>query len=209
MDVPRLALIDSGLNPRHPHVAALERVEWGDVGAGSPIDVLGHGTCVAAAIVERASHVELLSIKIFDASLTCPIERVSAALATALSWRPDVVNLSFGTTSAIAGGELAPAVRALLDAGVRVVAPAFSRSLPAYPGLQEGVDGVVADRSVERGRVQVFRDGGRSLWLASPYPRGLEGLDRHRNLKGESLATAAVTAAILKGELPALAQATA
>ncbi len=202
--MPKLVLIDSGLNPRHPHLAELARVEWGDVGAGSPIDVLGHGTCVAAAIVEHVSGLELLSIKIFGTSLSCPIGRVSDALDAALSWRPDVVNLSFGTTSLTAAARLETGVRSLLDAGIRVVAPALAHSLPAYPGLQRGVDGVVANPSLERGKIDVVGEGGRCLWSASPYPRGLKDLEPHRNLRGESLATAAVTAAILNGELPML-----
>jgi len=202
--VPRLVLIDSGLNPRHPHVAGLKRVEWGDVGTGSPIDVLGHGTCVAAAIVEHVSDLELLSIRIFDTSLACPTGRVSDALRAALSWKPDVVNLSFGTTSLKAAAELEGGVTSLLDAGIRVVAPAFANGLPAYPGQQRGVDGVVANPSLPRGAIDLVGEGDHVLWSASPYPRRLQGLEVHRNLRGESLATAAVSAAILNGRLPAL-----
>ena len=178
----KIAVIDSGIHERHPHVGAVAAsVHFTNDGIGDdPVDRLGHGTAVAAAIREKVPDAELFSVKVFDRRLAAQI----GALLRALDWcrqhRMDVVNLSLGTANP---EHRAPLVEALLDNAVVVSAAHM------LPGSLAGAVGVDADESCPRDRFR-YRDG---LFLASPYPRPIPGVPPERNLQGVSFAVANMT----------------
>src|SRR5579859_5170427 len=95
----KIAIIDSGIHPGHPHVGAIaDSVEITAEGEGSdPVDRLGHGTAVAGAIREKAPEADLFAVKVFERRLSAQI----GALVRALEWcrreHMDVINLSLGT----------------------------------------------------------------------------------------------------------------
>src|SRR5580700_2450330 len=95
----KIAIIDSGIHPGHPHVGAIA----GGVGITlasegmDPIDRLGHGTAVAGAIREKVPDAELYAVKVFDRRLTANIEVILRALEWCRNHRMDLVNLSLGT----------------------------------------------------------------------------------------------------------------
>ena len=97
----KIAVIDSGIHAGHPHVGGVAgAVHFTADGMGEdPVDRLGHGTAVAAAIREKVADAEIFSVKIFDDRLSAAI----GALLHALNWcreqRMDLVNLSLGTAN--------------------------------------------------------------------------------------------------------------
>ncbi|MBK8098601.1 MAG: S8 family serine peptidase [Planctomycetes bacterium] len=201
----RVVVIDSGVDAGHPGLRGrlvLAGPAFADDGAavvgGAGRDELGHGTAIAVAILAQAPACELLALRVFDAAPQCAFERVLAALTHALEQRPAVVNLSLGTTSL---GWREPLQNLLATAraqGTRIVAPATFAGLPCAPGNLPGADGVIADPNVPRALPIRRRIGGAEFWFASPVPPpGPDGVTIAR-ARGESLATAHVSAWLMR-----------
>ena len=202
----RIAVIDSGVFPGHPHILA-ERLLPGvaiaadgaiDAGDGATIDRLGHGTAVAAAIQELAPTAEILPIRVFRDGLRASALALTTAIVWAAEQGADVINCSLGTTNPAHAALFAQAVRA---AGVaRIVAPAAGPDeAPCWPGQCDGVIAVRLDWDLPRGTVRVI-DG---VHFATGYPRPIPGVAMRRNLHGVSFATAQVSgwiAAALPGD---------
>ncbi|MEE2711405.1 MAG: S8 family serine peptidase [Planctomycetota bacterium] len=191
----RVVVIDSGVKLAHPHVRGMGDVVCGptfngpgEAEPGEQVDRLGHGTAVAATILEHAPGSWLCSIKVFDDRPECPFEFVLRALKYAIGLQPDLINLSLGTPSLEWKDGLANLLRAASMSGSRIVAPADFQGLPSYPGSLDGADGVVADQAMERGAPA--RAGG--WWRASPHPREIPHIERSR-WSGSSFAVANVT----------------
>ena len=197
----RIALIDSGVNRRHPHLR-----ESGEVIAGPTIgddgaldfdaphtDVIGHGTAAAAAILDLAPGSTVYSIRVFIERPACPFERVIAALRLAIEWRPSLVNLSLGTTDERWRDTLVELQREAETLGVLIVSPATHERLPSYPGSLPGYTGVLMDATLAREKPEQRPSGDTLVWYASPYPRELPGLPRAANLAGVSMAAANLT----------------
>lgn len=197
----RIAILDSGINRSHPHIEPMGEVVVGvTIAADGTVeqdptadDTLGHGTAVAAAILDLAPGSVLYSVKVFAERLDCPFDNVLLGLEHALAWGPHLVNLSLGTTLPMYRQPLEKLLSESLDRGVRIVAPASMSGLPSYPGSLESVDSVVEDPDRPRQTPEQRQRGGRDYWFSSPFPRDLPGLPRAANLSGISFATANVT----------------
>ena len=181
----KIAIIDSGIHPGHPHVGEIAgAVEITLAGVASDgIDRLGHGTAVAGAIREKAPDAELYAVKVFDRRLTANIDLILRALEWCRDHAMDIVNLSLGTEN--------PAHRDRLLAAVRDDLLVVSAG-NALPGSFSGVIGVLPDPDCPR---DVFRyhDG---MFYASPYPRPIPGIPVARNLQGISFTVANMTGMI-------------
>jgi len=186
----KIAIIDSGIHPGHPHVGEIAgAVEITLAGVGSDsVDRLGHGTAVAGAIREKAPEAELYAVKVFDRRLSATIDVILRALEWCRDHGMDIVNLSLGSEN--------PAHR---DRFVRVVGDdlLIVSAANSLPGSLPGVLGVAPDPDCPR---DVFRyhDG---MFYASPYPRPIPGVPVGRNLQGISFAVAnmtGLTARVLK-----------
>jgi hypothetical protein len=180
--VIRIAVIDSGVHVGHPHVGPIAAsVQVTASGLGSdPVDRLGHGTAVAAAIREKVPEADLFSVKVFDRRLSANIEAILRALAWCRAERMDLINLSLGTPN--------PAHRELLREAVAGNAVVISAA-EMLPGSLPGVVAVSVDESCPRGAFR-RRDG---IYFASPYPRPIPGVPESRNLQGISFAVANMT----------------
>ncbi len=178
----RIAVIDSGVHGDHPHVGGvtasvhITATGWGN----DPVDRLGHGTAVAAAIREKAPEAELFSVKVFDRRLAANMNAILRALAWCREERIDLINLSLGTENPEHRGPLEEAV-----AGNGIVVSAAGM----LPGSLPGVVAVAAEGSCPR---DVFRYCG-GIYFASPYPRPIPGVPESRNLQGISFAVANMT----------------
>jgi len=178
----RIAVIDSGIHFRHPHVGRVAgSVHFTADGEGSdPVDRLGHGTAVAAAIREKVPAADLFAVKVFDRRLSVNIAAILRALAWCRAERMDAINLSLGTTNE---EHRAPLLDAIADNGIVIGAAHL------LPGGLPGVVSVAADESCPR---DSFRRQGETF-LASPYPRPIPGVPPSRNLHGVSFAVANMT----------------
>lgn len=175
----KIAIVDSGISPGHPHVG---EISGGASFAGTPdlIDRLGHGTAVAGAIRQWAPLASLYAVKVFDRRLSATIDALLQALEWCRDERMDLVNLSLGTAN--------PAHR---DRFLPLVGPQPLIFSPAatLPGSLPGVVPVEADPDCPRG---AYRNAN-SIFYASPYPRPIPGVPVERNLQGVSFAVANLT----------------
>jgi len=183
----KIAIIDSGIHPGHPHVGEIAGgVEITLAGEShDTIDRLGHGTAVAGAIREKVRDAELYAVKVFDRRLAANIGVILRALEWCRDHRMDLVNLSLGTEN--------PAHRVaflrVLGHGLLVVSAAT-----VLPGSLSEVIGVAPDPDCPR---DVFRYHA-GVFYASPYPRPIPGVPVARNLQGISFAVANMTGLVAR-----------
>jgi hypothetical protein len=179
----KIAIIDSGVHPGHPHVGEIAGMVAID--SDDAIDRLGHGTAVAAAIREKAPDAELYSVKVFDRRLTAYIDVIIRALEWCGEHHMDLVNLSLGTENPAHRDRF---IQARGDDLLLV------SSANALPGSLPGVIGVAADAECPRDAFR-YRDG---VYYASPYPRPIPGVPVARNLQGTSFAVANMTGLVAR-----------
>lgn len=202
-----VAIVDSGVNASHPHVASVA----GGVGIGPDAglnpdfpDRLGHGTAVAAAIREKAPGAELYAVKVFDLTLSTGIEALVAALDWAVDREVHLVNLSLGTARLEHEQALRGCVARAVERGVWIVSALEHDGERWLPGCLPDVVPVRLDWDCPRQSCRIETTGG-GAWAchASGFPREIPGVSRERNLKGISFAVANVTgllARALEGE---------
>lgn len=193
----RIAVIDSGVHPNHPHIGAIERgVAFDASGAerSDTIDRVGHGTAVAAAIHEKAPEATLIAVKIFDRGLVT----TGAALVSAIRWSIEagahLINLSLGTTSTDRRAELESVATDAHERHRSIVAAAPTPEHHWLPGALHTVIAVELDWTCPREECVVVRhDDGRIRVRASGYPRPIPGVSPEQNVKGQSFAVANAT----------------
>jgi Subtilase family len=198
----RVAVIDSGVNPRHPHISGVA----GGVSILSPdqieedsfLDLLGHGTAVMAAIQEKAPDAEYFAIKLFHSSLRTTAPLVIAAIEWAIARGVDVINLSLGTPNFAYESQFRKVVESAAASGTILVSAREANGHPCLPGSLPGVIGVNLDWDCPRTRYRCIQAEGGAIYCASGYPRSLPGMPRERNLHGISFAVANMSGFILR-----------
>ena len=186
----RVAIVDSGVNPAHPHVAGVA----GGIAIESAgetavyLDYLGHGTAVAGAIREKAPEAQLFAVKVFDRTLSTTADRILRALEWCIAERMQVVNLSLGTRNQAHRKRFEEIVQRAAAAGVTMVA-----AHDVLPGDLPGVIAVALDWTCPRESYRCLVKCGRPLFFASGYPRAIPGVPPDRNLNGISFAVANMT----------------
>ena len=194
----RIAVVDSGIHAAHPHVGGIS----GGVGIGplgelsdDYVDRLGHGTAVAAAIREKAPECELLSVRVFDRTLTT----TGLALVAAIEWAAlqgvHLINLSLGASNQEHAPALAAAVAKAAARGAIVVSAAPQEGAAWLPGGLPGVVAVDVDWDCPRDECRVVSADADGMRLsASGYPRPIPGVPPERNFSGLSFSVANATA---------------
>ena len=187
----RVGIVDSGINPDHPHVGQVTGGVFfnAEVESRDFADRIGHGTAVAAVIREKAPSAELYAVRIFDQRLAAGIGTLMSGLDWCLRHEMHVVNLSIGTTNEQHRPRFEDFLRRADSQGVFVVTAANM-----LPGTLEGAIRVDSDRECERETCR-FQDG---TFLASPYPRPIPGVSREFNLQGTSFAIANCTGLLVR-----------
>ena len=186
----RVAVIDSGVNPNHPHVNGVAGGTAIGCEDDSYLDVLGHGTAVLAAIKEKAPEAEFYAVKVYYRSLRTNFECLAGAFRWAIEHQMDVINMSLGTANNAYEAQMTSLIQLAEEAGTAVVAAVEMESLPAFPGSLPGVIGVGVDWECPRDAFYFEASYPRPRWLASGYPRTLPGVHPLRNLYGVSFAVA-------------------
>jgi subtilisin family serine protease len=198
----RVAVIDSGVNPRHPHISGVA----GGVSILSPdqieedsfLDLLGHGTAVMAAVQEKAPEAEYFAVKLFHTALRTTAPLVIAAIEWAIAKRMDVVNLSLGTPNFACESQFREVVESAAARGTILVSAREANGQACLPGSLPGVIGVNLDWDCPRTRYRYVQAESGAFYYASGYPRALPGMPRERNLNGISFAVANMTGFILR-----------
>jgi hypothetical protein len=217
----RVAVVDSGIAAGHPHVGAVTesvriavrgsvatataagaidapaRATGASDAPANAVDVLdrlGHGTAVAAAIREKAPATILLSVKVFDRTLTTTANRLAEGIVWSADHGAQLINLSLGTANPEREQPLREAVAHAVLRGSIVVSASESAGIRWLPGSLPGVVSVREDYDCDRDALEVTREnGGAMSFRASAYPRPIPGVPRERNLSGVSFAVANVT----------------
>jgi hypothetical protein len=183
-----VAVIDSGVNPRHPHITGVAGgvsiAADGSVEEGSFIDRLGHGTAVMAAIQEKAGTAQYYALKIFHDALRTSSTSLVRAMEWAVDQDMDVINLSLGTGNPAHADLFLPVVERAVAKGCALVS-----ACQCYPGLLAGVLGV--DLDPESDRESYYLRG--ETFVTAGYARSAPGIPRERNLQGISFAVASVS----------------
>lgn len=188
----RVALIDTGVNFRHPHVDrpgsawVVERA--GDRLREAPDllgDQVGHGTATAALLLHLAPAVELISIRVTDARPSTDAGRLARAITLAGRLGAHAVAVPLGTLRD--DPTLAQAVARVVSDGHVVVAAA--PELAVYPAAYPGVLGVS-----HRDGVDALFEAGK--WWAEGRARPAPG--HRRNFHGPSLSVARLAAAFAR-----------
>lgn len=195
----KVAIIDSGVHPTHPHITAgrlfpgVSVLADGTVltDAHETLDKLGHGTAVTAAIQELAPQADLLPIRVFRDGLRASARALATGIRQALEAECDLINLSLGTTNPQHAEVFALLAEEAADQGALIVAAFEAEGQPCWPGCLPQVLGVGLDWDLPRGLPQISPD--RHMVMASGYPRPIPGVEPRRNLYGVSFAVAQVT----------------
>ena len=188
----RVAFIDSGVNPAHPHVGGVAgAVEITPDGEGEVyLDYLGHGTAVAGAIREKAPEALLYAVKVFQRSLVTHIDRIIRAIEWCLSREIHIINLSLGTLNAAHRARFEQVVERAATVGSVLVAAGEASGQQSLPGCLPGVIPVGLDWECPRDAYRCSWKDSRLLFFASGYPRSIPGIPPQRNLNGISFAVA-------------------
>jgi subtilisin family serine protease len=166
----RVAVIDSGVHPGHPHVGAVEAgvsFDAAGVRGHDTVDRLGHGTAVAAAIREKAPDATIVAVKVFDRELRATADALVAAITWAVEAKVDLINLSLGTANPAHQARLGEALVQAARAGVVLVAAAEQDATRWLPGSLPLALGVSLDWDCPREQaiVDVTQEGAvRRTW---------------------------------------------
>jgi hypothetical protein len=195
----RVAVVDSGIHTANPHIGgvAISGVRIfpdGEMDADF-VDRIGHGTAVAAAILEKAPDAELVAVRVFDRTLATSADVLAHGISWAAQHGARLINLSLGTSNPARAAVLGAAVDEATAAGAIVVSAAEADGIQWLPGSLPNVVGVTLDPACERHELIVAIDDTRGTIRcgASGYPRPIEGVPVARNLSGISFAVANVT----------------
>jgi len=192
----RVAIVDSGVHAAHPHVQGVEQgISVREDGSLDDdfVDMLGHGTAVAAAIREKAPDASLIAVKVFWRSLSTNIASLVRGVDEGYERGAAVINLSLGTSKTAHRPQLEAAVERARQHGAFIVAAGDDDGVAWLPGILPGVVAVQLDWDCPRDEYRVIHRDGRTVVTASGYPRDIPGVPRERNLKGLSFAVANVT----------------
>ncbi len=191
----RIAVIDSGVNPAHPHIGPIAGGVsiTGDTEDPVYTDLMGHGTAVMAAIQEKAPDAQYLAVRVFHNALRTSIDSILRAIEWSLDHRAQVINLSLGTTNPVHAARFEPLIQRAAECGAILVSAREAGEIPALPGSLPDVIGVKLDWDCPREMYRFNNAESCTEWYTSGYPRDLPGLPRERNLHGISFAVANMT----------------
>lgn len=195
----RIAVIDSGVHPAHPHITAdrllpgVSILADGTVltDAHETLDKLGHGTAVTAAIQELAPEAEILPIRVFRDGLRASARALATGIRHAFDAECGLINLSLGTTNPQHAEVFALLAEEATERGALIVGAFEAEGQPCWPGSLPQVLGVGLDWELPRGAPRLSAD--RRMIMASGYPRPIPGIVPQRNLYGVSFAVAQTT----------------
>jgi subtilisin family serine protease len=191
----RIAVIDSGVNPAHPHIGPIAGGVsiTGDTEDPVYTDLMGHGTAVMAAIQEKAPDAEYLAVRVFHNALRTSIDSIVRAIEWSLNHEAQIINLSLGTTNPAHAARFEPLIERAALNGAILISAREAGGIPALPGSLPNVIGVGLDWDCPRETYRFKKSDVGPEWYTSGYPRDLPGLPRERNLHGISFAVANMT----------------
>lgn len=197
----RIAVIDSGVHPAHPHIdaarltggVAITREGAIEAEPQAMLDRLGHGTAVTAAIQQGAPGADIMTVRVFRDALRASAMALLAAIDWSIEAGADIVNLSLGSMNPAHEQAFARAADRAAAAGVLLVSAHSVDDTPCWPGALPSVLGVDLDWDCPRGNCRMAWGDRAPIFAATGYPRAIDGVPPARNLHGVSFAVAQMT----------------
>jgi subtilisin family serine protease len=195
-----IAVIDSGINPRHSHVQGVAGGISFHLGTSGKVvedvdfsDELGHGTAIAGVIRERNSQAKIYAVKIFHQILEAPAALLLAALRWAIRARVKIIHLSLGTERHEYREDLQQLCRDAFRKDIVIIAAARTLEDQVFPAIFDEVIGVYWNHDCENGSLIYYPEKSVEFG-AYGRPRALPGIPQELNFSGSSFAAAHVTA---------------
>lgn len=126
----KIAILDSGINKRHPDLKSQVYKEFNAVNPGQPIeDKFNHGTSIAGIIAAKDNKVgikglvpfiEIYSVKVLNDDGTGSVNNIVKGIEWAINQNVKIINLSFGMEKGTK--ELQTIINKAIDKGIIVVA---------------------------------------------------------------------------------------
>ncbi len=146
----RIVLVDSGINTAENNLnnSLIDEVgisfdtSMNVIERSKPIVENDHGTVIAETIKSICNNVEFISINILDKNLTTNGRILLAALKKAMSYNPNIVHLSLGTTKLKYWFHLRKITKTLNRNNVIIVSAAENNGRKSYPAYLKHVVGV-------------------------------------------------------------------
>ncbi len=199
---PEIAIIDSGVNPMHPHVQGVSGGHGYVLDARGEIkktddfmDEIGHGTAISGIIRQSVPLAGLYAVKIFKRELGAPASFLIEALAWAMENKFRIIHLSLGVENEIFVHELDRLCQMACDKNIIILASAKGPQDRTYPAFFQTVIGVYWNHDCNWGQM-VFHPDSKIEFGAHGWPRPIPGLPQEQNFRGHSFAVAHVTARV-------------
>ena len=194
-----IAIIDSGVNPYHPHVQGvaggltfkLDSKGRPAVSAGFE-DCIGHGTAIAGIYKEKLPSVRIWAVKIFHSNLSASSKLLFAALKWAIAADMKIIHLSLGTEREQNREPLEHLCHLAHRKGIIILAAARDKGDHLYPAVFNTVIGVYWNKACEPNSI-ILHPGNPVEFGAWGHPRPLPGIDQMYNFHGNSFAVAHVS----------------
>ena len=197
-----IAIIDSGINPSHPHVrgvaggVAFDLDDKGGVIANDNYeDRIGHGTAIAGIFREALPSARIWAVKIFRSDLSASSRLLLAGLAWAIKADMNVIHLSLGTEREQDRRSIAQLCRQAHKQGLVITAAARECDDAVYPARIDTVIGAYWNKACKPGAI-VYHPDAPVEFGAWGHPRPLPGLNQQHNFCGSSFAAAHVSARV-------------
>jgi hypothetical protein len=197
-----IAIIDSGINPAHPHVQQVAGGVCFDFDDRGNIikkdcfeDRIGHGTAIAGIFREILPAARIWAVKVFQNDLTASSSVLLAGLDWAIKANMKIIHLSLGTERE---SDRRPIKELCLKAhqkGIFITAAARGCDDTVYPARLDTVIGACWDKTCKPGTI-TYHPHHPIQFGAWGHPRPLPGLDQRHNFCGSSFAAAHVSAMI-------------
>jgi subtilisin family serine protease len=195
-----IAIIDSGINPSHPHVQKVAGgVAFALDSAGRVTktddyaDRIGHGTAIAGIFREALPTARLWAVKIFQDDLTASARLLLAGLEWAIQANIKLIHLSLGTEREKDREPIARLCRKAHGKGQIISAAARRSDDTVVPARIDTVIGAYWNKACRPGAI-VYHPDHPIPFGAWGHPRPLPGLDQRHNFCGSSFAAAHVSA---------------
>jgi thermitase len=199
-----VAVIDSGLDLNHPAFARSlvptnQMRDFVDNDRTPHDATYGHGTAVAAVVLQVAPGARILPLRVLDQTGTGDADKLAQAIQYAISSKADVINISLsvaGTSEPVKRAIKAASnakIPVLLSAGNRNTAVGFPATLAVGPASVVSVGSLTA-----QGAKSVFSNFGANLELSAPGEGIVTAYPNNQSIvaSGTSMAAAVVSGAM-------------
>jgi len=193
----RIAVIDTGVNSCNSRVNGLVRGCRFALGPQGEIvedddfrDQIGHGTDVAAILLEGLPDAEIFAVRVFDDDFNTYPSLVARGILRAAAEGCAIVNLSLAMEPDAYSEVLVEACSEAQKAGCLLIAASHPQRKDLLPASLPGVIGVIADEQLAPGQVHMDQED-LLVYTASGWARD-PAMNPPANLWGSSFACARV-----------------